>query len=169
MLKSFFTAIVLLALFASTSSESNAQQTVIAYWNNGSPYLAVTTATLITAFEQDYGDSTIITNVSLLIEDQLMYVVAQGTKNGEGRLSAYELVRGAGSDSNNMYVRAASAGRWDKCTGQCCSWCELNVVKSGGLSQIQGCRCNTVPEGCTSGHCDHSTGNGTTGYIGSWY
>jgi hypothetical protein len=168
MLKSFFTALVLLALFASSSSKSNAQ-TVIAYWNSGSPVLAVPVPTLITAFEQDYGDTTNIASVTLLVQDQLMYVVGQGTKNGEGRLKAYELVRGAGSDSTNMYVRAATAGTWHSCKGVCCSWCELRVVSSGGTSQVQGCKCNSLGEDCSSGHCDHSTGSGTTGYIGAWY
>jgi hypothetical protein len=170
MIKSFFTALVLLTLLTGCSLETKAQtQSVIAYWNSGSPSFAVSTTTLMSAFEDEYGDTTDITSVTILVEDQLMYVVAQGTKNGEGRLMAFELVRGTGGDANNMYVRASSGGVWHTCKGVCCSWCELNVVKQGAQSQIQGCRCNTVPEACTSGYCEHSTGVGTTGYIGSWY
>lgn len=161
-------AFIILALLTTASAHSQTQ-TIIAYWNGGSPYLAVSASTLISAFQAEWNDGTTCSGVSLLISNNLMYIVGRGTTSGgNSRVHAFELIRDS-QNPNNMYVGKTTAQTWHKCEGVCCTWCELNVVTSNGTSSIQGCLCNTTCGEGQSGYCNHSTGNGQTGYIGTWY
>ena len=117
----------------------------------GNVVLAISEESAIAAFEADFGDGTVFTDVTIdhdaSIAGAPYYLVATGSVGGNSRTTAVELVNIGGQ------LRAAA----DKhtCTGAPCEGCAFDNDKNG---KIIGCKCDASP---VVGRCNHTISTGT--------